>query len=363
MRVAGLRTARCATMRHMASKPNVPDLGRLFSKPLEMATAQGLEVVNTALSIAGSQVKYRSSPDPEEKKRVPYAVRNETKSRKEESRFWNPYAEDSPFTLGREAFLAKWLSKGRESVELVPDEDVENYVDAMLEAEVLRNLTLPFGSGRVVYIRIVRILLRTILSACQAVDGTEAIGKTLVFLKTPSSKRLARRRGSPLDLEFIKLLADRAVKDHQLTSPYLLEFGIPLPLVRRLYEDIIALSVQLTLDVCFTFEIRCLGHTLKCEILADEHLHTAPGWEVGLESGVFGRFEDKAKRTMARSFVADLLLDEAVVVPGMPRALQEEVYTRAVLVLLNLTETALNHFRIHVAGMSFRPALLSNTCK
>lgn len=162
-----------------------------------------------------------------------------------------------------------------------------------------------------------------------------------------------------MDPRVIKLLAKRTVGDHSSTSSaYLVEMGIPITLVERLYEDVIALSVRLVLDVSLTFQIRCLGHRVTCQITPDDMLHNAPGWEVALDEGPFGLFDDEEKRRWAQLFVDDLLKDDSIKIQEVPEAVQREMYARVTLLLLNLSETALNHFRLHVAGMAFRPALL-----
>jgi len=106
------------------------------------------------------------------------------------------------------------------------------------------------------------------------------------------------------------------------------------------------------------FQIRCLGHTLTCEITPDDMLHLAPGWDVALEKGAFGIFDDAEKRRWAKFFVRDLLRDESIRLQELPESIQAHIYNRVALVMLNLAETGLNHFRIHVGGMAFRPALL-----
>merc|ERR1712151_1098945 len=111
-------------------------------------------------------------------------------------------------------------------------------------------------------------------------------------------------KGQAFDPKFFERLANRVVDDHQETSSrYLRELGIPMPVVRLLYRDIIALSARLVLDVCLSIQIRCLGHTITLQISPDDHILDAPGWDVDLRRGVFGTFEDDAKRHQARAFV------------------------------------------------------------
>jgi len=131
--------------------------------------------------------------------------------------------------------------------------------------------------------------------------------------------------------------------------------------VRLLYQDIITLSYRLVLDVCLSIDVRILGHSVTLQVTPDAAICDAPGWDMDLASGVFGTFDTEEKRRHAEAFVSELMHDEAVVIKELPLTLQKELYLRAILVQLNLAETALNHFRVHVAGMSFRPALMPDS--
>eukprot|EP00440_Ansanella_granifera_P006389 gb/GFBE01006929.1/.p1 GENE.gb/GFBE01006929.1/~~gb/GFBE01006929.1/.p1 ORF type:complete len:370 (+),score=79.05 gb/GFBE01006929.1/:1-1110(+) len=327
------------------------------ARALELGAEQGRQAVNVALAAAGSQVKFKVAGNG-----VPNGDTrcwNSQEQMERNSLFWNPLKDDSPFRMGREAFIAKHLARETDCKSLVPDQDVETYVDILLKEAILSNVSLPPAVGRQLYIRVVRIVQRTIINALGLVEG-ELLGKELRLLKQPSE--MANLRCDPsaaLDSRVVRLLAKRTVEDHKDTSGYLVELGIPVKLAERLYEDIIALCFRLVMDVSLTFQIRCLGHKLTCQISADDMLHEAPGWNVALAEGAFGLFDDAQKRRWAKCFVADLMQDNSIRLQELPNSVQTQVYSRVALVLLNLSETALNHFRIHVAGMSFRPALLN----
>jgi len=329
----------------------------VFAKVLEASAEQGRQAVNLALAAAGSPIKFKNvnSKDGQDLEPSEFVVKEE---RQLNSLFWNPRCAGSPFQMGREAFLAKHLSQSADCKALVPDDDVERYVDTLLEEAVLNNVSLPPPIGRQLYIRVVRIVQRTVINALDLVEGSY-LGKELKLLKQKSDfADLRCNHSSDFNSKVIPLLAKRTIDDHKESHPYLMELGIPSTLVEKLYEDIIALSFRLVLDLSCTFQIRCLGHKMTCQISADEMVHKAPGWSVALAEGAFGLFDDTEKRQWAKVFVTDLMQDGSIRMNELPIAVQEQVYQRVALVLLNLAETALNHFRIHVSGMSFRPALL-----
>lgn len=328
---------------------------------IEVGAEQGRQIVNAALAATGSDSRFRG-PAPSNGRRVAPAG-DDSRLAERESLFWEPYSEGSPFSMGRERFIAKHLARANSTGDLVPDEDVERYVDFLLSEAVLSNVSLPPRIGRKLYIRVVRIVQRTIVNVLSLSEG-EMLGKQLRLLKQPSERCKLDSSGSSSapDAQVMRLLAKRAISDHiidgKLVSPYLRELGLPMYLVEKLYEDIITLSVRLVFDVSITFQIRCLGHKITCQITPDEMLHTAPGWDIALEEGVFGIFDDKEKRRWASDFVDDLLEDASIQMRELPEGVQRQMYSRVALVMLNLAETAMNHFRIHVAGMAFRPCLL-----
>mmetsp|Transcript_23568 Transcript_23568/g.74228 ORF Transcript_23568/g.74228 Transcript_23568/m.74228 type:complete len:356 (-) Transcript_23568:37-1104(-) len=328
---------------------------------IEAGAEQGRQLVNAALAATGSSSRFRGVKPG----RAAPAAGEEGGVGERPSIFWDPYREGSPFSMDREAFIAKHLARATSTADLVPDEDVERYVDCLLSEAVLSNVSLPPGVGRTLYIRVVRIVQRTIINVLSLAEG-ELLGKELRLLKQPSRRCRFNNScsSSAPDAQVMKLLAKRAIGDHiidgKLVSPYLQELGIPMGLVERLYEDIITLAVRLVFDVSLTFQIRCLGHNVTCQITPDEMLHKAPGWDVALEKGVFGIFDDAEKRRWASLFVDDLLKDASVQMPELPDSVQRSIYSRVALVMLNLAETAMNHLRIHVAGMAFRPCLLES---
>jgi hypothetical protein len=263
--------------------------------------------------------------------------------------------------MGREAFIAKHYSAAPRSEDLVPDSDVEDYVDSLLSENQISNVALPSAVGRKVYIRVVRMVLRVILDTLSKIDGHEIMGRQFVLLKKSSDILKFRPivGATPLDKRMVQRLAARVVADHRGDTPFFLELGMPDALVRRLYEDLVALVLRVVFDISFTFKIRFFGHSLTCTIKPDDMLHQAPGWDLSLDSGTFGRFPIDEVRIWARSFVQDMLSkDEATRMDELPLTVQEGIHTRAVLVLCNVTETALNHSRLHIAGMAFHPAVL-----
>jgi len=263
---------------------------------------------------------------------------------------------DSPFVIGRGAYLKS--HRQHTARELVPDKDIEGYVDFLLASKVLRNPPLflrPFVNSRQLYVRVVRIVLGVVLHFCDMAEGN-LLGKQMVWLKTPSHVSLRSNESRPLDQRIVTRLAERVLQDH-IHMSHFVKLGLPEKMVLALYEDIFALTIRFIFDIALTFKFRCLGHTVKITIDADDMLHTAPGWDVPLDQGAFGRFDDGEKRKWAASFVKDLLEDDEVRMPEVPVALQQELYLHVVVMLSHLAETALNHSRCHIAGMSLRPAL------
>ena len=83
--------------------------------------------------------------------------------------------------------------------------------------------------------------------------------RQVVLIKQPSSiSGLSGGGGAPLDLRVVRRLALRAIGDHLPPKGQadLHELGLPRPLIERLYEDLIALTLRLVLDVCLTFQVR-----------------------------------------------------------------------------------------------------------
>jgi len=347
---------------------DLQNLQKVLNAPLEVAAEQGRQALNAALAVGGSAVKFpsmhdvtsaRANADPAEVQSAKEAQRQRV-----DSLFWDPHNKNSPFVIGRKAFIAKHLARKVDSRALIPDKDVEAYVDMLMSKNLLSNISLPPGVGRQLFIRVVRIVQRVIINTMTLAEGN-ILGKQLKLLAQPSDGSSFKHDAkSNLDPRVAELMARRVCEDHVIdgedVSPYLRELGLPWPVVVRLYQDIITLSITLVLDISLTFQVRCLGHSLTCQITPDEFLHLAPGWEVALEDGAFGVFDDEEKRRWSRIFVEDLMLDETIQMSGslLPDSFQRHMFTRSALVMLNLSETALNHFRVHIASMAFRPALL-----
>jgi hypothetical protein len=154
----------------------------------------------------------------------------------------------------------------------------------------------------------------------------------------------------------VRILAERVLADHKSMS-LTLALGVPEAAVLALYEDIIALSTRLTLDVMLSADLRCLGHSVRVSVTMDEMLHTAPGWNVAIEEGAFGHFDDKEKRKWAAAFAEELMSDPKVRIAELPMRLQKEMATHVAVILVHLAETAFNHCRFHIAGVALRPAL------
>lgn len=346
---------------------NPADLQKVLNAPLEVAAEQGRQALNVALAVGGSSVKFpsmqdvasaRANADPAEVQSA-----KDAQSHRVDSLFWDPHSKNSPFVIGREAFIAKHLARKVDSRTLIPDEDVEAYVDVLMSKNLLSNISLPPGVGRQLFIRVVRIVQRVIINTMTLAEG-DILGKQLKLLAQPSDGSAFKHK-SNLDPRVAELMARRVCEDHVIdgeeVAPYLRELGLPWPMVRRLYQDIITLSLTLVFDISLTFQVRCLGHALTCQITPDDVLHLAPGWDVSLENGAFGVFNDEEKRRWASIFVDDLMQDDTIQMNTflLPDTVQRHMFTRSALVMLNLSETALNHFRVHVAGMAFRPALLN----
>lgn len=125
-----------------------------------------------------------------------------------------------------------------------------------------------------------------------------------------------------------------------------------------MYQNVITLMFRVAFDMIDSMQLRVLGHTVTIHVEADEFLTTAPGWEVPLESGVFGCFDAKEKLKFVSDFVDDILLDDSINLVAVPDVIEKQIYMAAVMIALDLVETACNHMRLHLAGVSWRPALV-----
>jgi len=277
------------------------------------------------------------------------------------SLFWSPDAPDSPAKVGRDTFIATCKTQAADVGALVPEVDVEQYVDYLLASAVLANSALPQALGRQLYVRVVRLTQRGIMAMLSGLEG-EVLGKQMRLLWQPSPlNAFHHSSAATVDTQIVKRLAKRALgdkADEELSVPaYLEDLGLDAEKVQELYEDVVALAVRIVMDVGLTKQIRCLGHEVTVNIRPDEALHTAPGWESSLEEGVFGLFGEEQKEKFAKEFVESAMEDPAFHMKGVSEDAQKEMYITVVKVLLGISEVALNHFRIHVGGMAFRPCL------
>lgn len=325
-----------------------------IAKGLEAAAEQGAQFVNAALAAAGSPARFGGG-----------GADGATTGRPPEGAtlFWSPDAPDSPFKVGRDTFIARCMTQATDACSLVPEADVEQYVDFLLASALISNNSLPQAMGRQFYMRVVRITQRAIIALISGLEG-EVLGKQMRLLWQPSPLNAFRHSNAPLDPHLVKCLTQRCLGDTlsspESLPPYLEELGLDSQpeKVEELYEDIVALSVRIMMDVGLTKQIRILGHEITVNVKPDDLLHTAPGWEVSLEEGVFGLFGEAEKERVAKEFVELAMQDPAIQMKGISVDAQKEMYASVVKVLLNLAEVALNHFRIHVAGMAFRPCLV-----
>jgi hypothetical protein len=285
----------------------------------------------------------------------PVQVAGDTSRSPCKSYFWEPHHPESPFSLGREEFLRRRLHVDSSSI--VRDDDIEAYVDSFLSRAVLRSSqAMPASLQKTIYVSVVRCVLHVILRMCDNVEEATVLGKQLLLVKEGSEN--SRLRGSPasLDPRVVHILAERVLADHKKMS-LSLALGVPERAVLALYEDIIALTTRLAMDVMLSADLRCLGHSVRVSVTMDDMLHTAPGWNVALDEGAFGHFDDKEKRKWAAAFAEDVLSDPKVRIAELPIRLQTEMASHVAVILVHLAETAFNHCRLHIAGVALRPAL------
>jgi len=332
-------------------------------KGLEAAAEQGAQFVNAALAAAGSPQRFGGGGAEAAPEAAPVAASAGRGGRPPEgsSLFWSPDAPDSPAKVGRDTFIATCKTQAADVGALVPEVDVEQYVDYLLASAVLANSALPQALGRQLYVRVVRLTQRGIMAMLSGLEG-EVLGKQMRLLWQPSPlNAFHHSSAATVDTQIVKRLAKRALgdkADEELSVPaYLEDLGLDAEKVQELYEDVVALAVRIVMDVGLTKQIRCLGHEVTVNIRPDEALHTAPGWESSLEEGVFGLFGEEQKEKFAKEFVESAMEDPAFHMKGVSEDAQKEMYITVVKVLLGISEVALNHFRIHVGGMAFRPCL------
>lgn len=276
-----------------------------------------------------------------------------------DSSFWNPYSPNSPF-MNRQKYLEQFQrlkASGHEQglSEMVPEEDIMAYVDALAEdgslksVQGLSSVLVP----RTLYANVVKVALRVLQQTLDKVDGKHILGRRAYILKRESIRsRWNVSSRYKVNEEVVKKLVNRVMADHGSSSEI-----IGTEVQQQIYQNIITLVFRVVFDLTDSCQLRVLGHTVTIHIEADEGLADAPGWDISLDSGIFGRFRGASKRKFASEFVDDLLADESINIKAMPDVFERQLYINVVLVLLEMLETACNHLRLHVAGISLRPAL------
>lgn len=341
------------------------------SSPFDMvneALGAGLEVTRMGMnevlrSTVGLEVKHSGAsytPDVAQR-RAPQEKPGSTAGPGAPSFFWNPYAEGSPFR-DRAQYLAQFQRlKGSDSLhsrhnalQVMSEEDIESYVEALAtDGSVQRiQFVTAFMPSKTLYSNVVKIVLHVIQVAFGGMDGSVILGREVYLLRGRSARiGLQVAEQYPVDEEIVKKLVNRILSDHEMPDMMSAEVQ------RQMYHNIVTLVFRLWFDLTASFQVRILGHTLTIKIEADEGLAKAPGWEVDLDSGIFGRFEDGEKREFVEKFVDDLLEDDAINMAAMPDVLEKQLYMRIVWLLFDLLETACNHTDVHIAGLSYRAAL------
>lgn len=282
-----------------------------------------------------------------------------------DSTFWNPYAPTSPY-VNRKMYLEKFqrvYGEGRQkftsaAFTILSEDDIQQYVDAVVQKGALKDVkTIGLPSGLVptfVYSNVVKIALRVVQTALGSINGNSILGREVYLLKRPSRRSRWRvSKHHDVDQAIVRKLTDRMMKDHK---DDIQKAGWSPEVQRQLYENVVTIVFRVVFDVMDSCQFRILGHTVTVNIEADADLEKAPGWDVPLEDGIFGCFDSLAKEKFVSDFADDLLNDENINMYGLPDVFEKELYSKVVMVLLMLIETACNHMRLHVAGMSFRPA-------
>jgi len=280
-----------------------------------------------------------------------------------DSFFWNPYAEGSPFR-DRKKYIEQF-KREREShdecawtyraTDLVSEEDIRLYVDALAEDGSMKHISglSALLVPKTVYANVVKVSLHVFQVAFGMLDGKPVLGRRLHLLKEHSWRaqwRVSKKyRVQP---EIVAKLVKRIMADHP-EEPDIMSREVQ----RQMYENIVGLVFRLVFDLIDSYQLRVLGHAVTLNIEVDDDIASAPGWEIDLDSGIFGRFDCEHKQKFAKDFVDDLLMDESINIAALPDVLERQLYTRVVMLLFDLLETACNHMRMHMAGIAIRPAL------
>jgi len=312
----------------------------------------------------GVEVKRSSERGPEE---PPETARDKTDDGRTkmgyDSFFWNPYAEGSPFR-DRKKYIAQF-KREREShaenawryraTDLVSEEDIRLYVEALAEDGCMKQISglSSLLVPKTVYANVVKVALHVFQVAFGTLDGKSVLGRRLHLLKDRSHRahwRVSKKyRVQP---EIVAKLVKRIMADHA-EEPDIMSQEVQ----RQMYENIVSLVFRLVFDLIDSYQLRVLGHAVTLNIEVDDDIAAAPGWEIDLDSGIFGRFDLEHKQEFAKAFVEDLLMDESINIAALPDVLERQLYMRVVMLQFDLLETACNHMRMHMAGIAIRPAM------
>eukprot|EP00929_Paragymnodinium_shiwhaense_P062917 TRINITY_DN31441_c0_g1_i1.p1 TRINITY_DN31441_c0_g1~~TRINITY_DN31441_c0_g1_i1.p1 ORF type:complete len:424 (-),score=76.31 TRINITY_DN31441_c0_g1_i1:30-1301(-) len=273
-----------------------------------------------------------------------------------DSAFWHPeynHQDRVEYLRQFEALMAKKRNPKQHdrSTEIVSEEDIDRYVDELLRDHNLRNM-MNIAVPRSMYSCVVKVSLRVLQNAFDMINGQSLLGREIFFLKRKSKLsewHVCKR--NMVNEKVVQKLAKRLIYDFSLPNT-----GVSTAMREKLYESVIILIFRLVFDLAASLHCRVLGHTITLNIDMDEMIDQAPGWETPLNQGVFGSFDPEMKKAFVSDFVDDLLDDETVNLALVPDVLEKEIYTIILIVLFELLETACDHARLHLAGMSFRPA-------
>jgi len=329
---------------------------------VESVLEVGRQGFNEAVgSVLGIEVKRNQFENTSEKKKqTPSRARATSPRVRDGSFFWNPNAPNSPF-VNRAAYLAQFEElrgnpfDSNGACEIVPEEEIDKYVAALCEDGSLKGIYgLPsFLVPKTVYSSVVKICLRVVQTIFGEFNGQAVLGRELYFLKRQSfcaKWRVSTKHN--VDEQIVAKLVRRVMSDHGLEDS-----DLSTEVQKQVYHNIITLLFRLVFDLIDSSQLRVLGHTVTINVEADENLAEAPGWDIPLDQGIFGRFDIDSKRAVAKDLVNDILEDESIQLPHCPNMLERHIYTTAVMLMFELSETACNHLRLHFAGISFRPAL------
>lgn len=240
------------------------------------------------------------------------------------------------------------------ATDLVSEADIRRYVDALTEDGAVQHISgiSAFLVPKKLYSNVVKVSLHVFQVAFSSLDGQPVLGRRLHLMKDQSFRSQWRVSRYKVDSEIVSKLVSRIMADHPL-EPDIMAHEVQ----RQMYENIVTLVFRLAFDLIDSCQLRVMGHTVSLNIEVDDDVAAAPGWDINLDSGIFGRFDLQLKREFVETFVDDLLTNESINIVAMPDVLERQLYIRVVLLLFDLLETAGNHLRLHMAGIAIRPAL------